>query len=124
MLHHLSYLILREIKYLTFSELIYNNPNELGYCQTSTESIYPRIIIIEKIDPIFVQNAMDFGFVDRIYLSSDCMEILNDSLITQLYQLIRTQNYYARFFSISSEYNENTREYLKTYHLITMNNSE
>ena len=124
MLHHLSYLILREIKYLTFSEFIYNNPNGLGYCQTSTESIYPRIIIIEKIDPVFVQNAMNFDFVDQIYLSSDCMEILNDSLITQLYQFIRTQNYYARFFSISSEYNENTREYLKTYHLITMNNSE
>ena len=28
------------------------------------------------------------------------------------------------FISISPEYNEDTREYLKAYHLITMNNSE
>ena len=34
-----------ERKYLTFSEFIYNNPNGNGYYQTSTESIYPRIII-------------------------------------------------------------------------------
>ena len=67
---------------------------------------------------------MDFGFVDQIYFSYDCMEILNDTLITLLYQLIRTQNYYARFFSISPEYNEDTGEYLMAYHLITMNNSE
>ena len=59
------------------------------------------IIITEKIDPIFVQKAMDFGFVDRIFLSSDYMEILNDTLRIQLYKLTRTQNYYARFFSIS-----------------------
>ena len=51
-------------KYLTFFEFIYNNQYGLGYCQTSTESIYLRIIITEKIDPIFVQKAMDFGFVD------------------------------------------------------------
>ena len=65
-----SSFILSDIKrkYLTFSEFIYNNPNGLGYCQTSTESIYSRIIIKEKIDPIFIQNAMNFGFVDRIYL--------------------------------------------------------
>ena len=86
-----------ERKYLNFSKFIYNNPNGPGYCQTSTESIYPRIIITEKIDPIFIQNAMDFGIIDRIYLSYDCMEILNDTLITQLYQRTRTQNYYARF---------------------------
>ena len=61
---------------MIFSEFIYNNPNGPGYCQTSTKSIYPRIIKIENIDPIFVQNAIDFGFVNQIYLSSDCMEIL------------------------------------------------
>ena len=53
-----------ERKYLTFSEFIYNNPNGPGYCQISIEYIYPRIIIIEKIDPLVIQNAMDFGFVD------------------------------------------------------------
>ena len=84
-----------ERKYLTFPKFIYNNPNGLGYCQTSTESIYPKIIITEKIDPIFIQNAMDFDFVDRIFMSSDCMEILNDTLRTQLYKLTRTQNYHA-----------------------------
>ena len=52
------------------------------------------------------------------------MEILNDTLRIQLYQLTRTQNYYARFFSISPKYNEDTGEYLKAYHLITMNNNE
>ena len=52
------------------------------------------------------------------------MEILNDTFRTQLYQLTRTQNCFARFFSISPEYNEDTGEYLKAYHLITMNNSE
>ena len=113
-----------ERKYLTFFEFIYNNPNGPGYCQTSIESIYLRIIITKKIDPIFIQNAMDFSFVDRIYLSYDCMEILNNILRTQLYKLTRSQNYYARSFCISLEYNEDTREYLKAYHLITMNNSE
>ena len=34
-----------ERKYLTFSEFIYNNPNGLGYFQTTISSIYPRIII-------------------------------------------------------------------------------
>ena len=52
------------------------------------------------------------------------MKILNDTLRTQLYQLIKKQNYYARFFSINPEYNEDTKQYLKVYHLITMNNSE
>ena len=70
-----SSFILSDIKrkYLTFFAFIHNKLNGPGYCQTSTESIYPRIIIEEKIDPMFIQNAMDFGFVDRIYLSSDCM---------------------------------------------------
>ena len=52
------------------------------------------------------------------------MQILNDTLGTQLYKLTRTQNYYTRFFSISLEYNEDTRKYLKAYHLITTNSSE
>ena len=52
------------------------------------------------------------------------MEILNDTLRTQLYQLTRTRNYYARFFSIGPKYNEDTGEYLKAYHLITMNISK
>ena len=53
------------------------------------------IIIIEKIDPIFVKNARDFDFVDRIFLSSDCIEILYEILRTQLYKLTRAQNYYC-----------------------------
>ena len=73
-----------ERKYLTFSEFIYNNPNGDGYYQISTESIYPRIIITKKTDPLFIQDAMDFGFVDRIYLSPNCEEILNYTLRTQL----------------------------------------
>ena len=40
-----------ERKYLTFSEFIYNNPNGDGYYQTSTESIYPRIIITKRLIP-------------------------------------------------------------------------
>ena len=56
---------------------------------------------------------MDFGFVDRIFLIFDCMEILNDTLKTQLFKLTRTQNYFARFFSISPKYNENNGEYIK-----------
>ena len=86
---------------MTFFEFIYNNPNGPSYYQTSIEFIYPRIIITEKIDLIFIQNAIDFHFVDRIFLSSDCMEILNDTLRTQLYKLTKNQNYYARFFSFS-----------------------
>ena len=31
-------------------------------------------------NPLFVQDAMDFGFVDRMYLSTNCEEILNDTL--------------------------------------------
>ena len=38
-----------ERKYLTFSEFIYNNPNGDEYYQTSTESIYPRIIITKRL---------------------------------------------------------------------------
>ena len=71
-------------KYLTFSDIIYNNPNGNGYYQTSIESIYPRIIITKNTDPLFVKNVMDFGFVDWIYLSPNCDKILNDTLIIQL----------------------------------------
>ena len=73
-----------ERKYLTFSEFIYNNLNGNGYYQISTESIYPKIIITKKTDPLFIQDSMDFGFVDQIYLSPNCDEILNDTLRIQL----------------------------------------
>ena len=90
-----------ERKYLTFSEFIYNNPNGNEYYQTSTESIYPRIIITKKIDPLFIQDAMDFGFVDRIYLSPNCVEILNDTLIIQLCNMTGHPSFYIKFFTIS-----------------------
>ena len=61
-----------ERKHLAFSEFIYNNPNGNGYYQTSTESIYPRIIITKTTDPLFIQDVMDFDFIDRIYLSPNC----------------------------------------------------
>ena len=38
-----------ERKYLTFSEFIYNNLNGNEYYQTSTEFIYPRIIITKRL---------------------------------------------------------------------------
>ena len=113
-----------ERKYLTFSEFIYNNPNGDGYYQTSTESIYPRIIITKKTDPSFIQDAMDFGFVDRIYLSPNCEEILNDTLRTQLCKMTGHQSFYIKFFTISPEYNEDIGVSHKAYHLITINSSE
>ena len=113
-----------ERKYWTFSEFIYNNPNGDGYYQTYTESIYPRIIITKKTYPLFIQDAMDFGFVDRIYLSLNCEEILNDTLRTQLCKMIGHQSVYIEFFTISPEYNEDIRMCLKAYHLITINSSE
>ena len=111
-------------KYLTFSEFIYNNPNGNGYYQTSTKSIYPRIIITKNTDLLFVQDAMDFGFVDRIYLSLNCDEILNDTLIIQLCNMTGHKSFYIKFFTISPEYNENNRICIKAYHLITINSSE
>ena len=113
-----------ERKYLTFFEFIYNNPNGDGYYQTSTKSIYLRIIITKKTNPLFVQDAMDFGFVDRIYLSPNCEEILNDTLRTQLCKMTGHENVYIKFFTISSEYNEDIRMCIKVYHLITINSSE
>ena len=109
---------------MTFSEFIYNNPNGDGYYQTSIESIYPRIIITKKIDPLFIQDAMDFGFVDLIYLSPNCEEILNDTLRTQLCKMIGHQSVYIKFFTISSEYNVDIGMCLKAYHLITINSSK
>ena len=76
-----------EKKYLPFSKSIYNNPNRHGYFQISIESIYPRIIIKDQTDPLFIQNAIDFGFVDQIFLSSYCREIINDTLRAQLCKL-------------------------------------
>ena len=114
----------RERKYLTFSEFIYNNPNGDGYYQTSTESIYSRIITTKKTDPSFIQDAMDFGFVDRIYLSPNCEEILNDTLRTQLCKMTGHQSFYIKFFTISPEYNEDIGVCHKAYHLITINSSE
>ena len=67
---------------------------------------------------------MDFGFVDRIYLSPDCMEIINEILKTQLYKLTKTQKCYAKFFSISPEDNEDNEEYIRAFHIITLNSVE
>ena len=89
-----------ERKYLTFSEFIYNNPNVDEYYQTSTESIYPRIIITKRlILYLFKMLYMDFGFVDRIYLSTNCDEILNDTLRTQLCKMTGHQSVYIKFFA-------------------------
>ena len=106
-----------ERKYFIFSEFIYNNPNGNGYNQTSTESIYPRIIITKKIDPLFVQDDMNFGFVDRIYLSSNCDEILNDTFRIRLCNMIGHQSFYIKFFTINPKYNEDSRICIKAYYL-------
>ena len=113
-----------EIKYLTFSKFIYNNPNGNGYYQTFIESIYSRIIITKKNDSLFVQDAMNFGFVDQIYLSLNCDEILNDTLRIQLYNMTGHQSFYIKFFTISPEYNKDSGICIKVYHLITINSSE
>ena len=42
--------------YLAFSKFIYNNPNGKGYYQTSIESNYPRIMITDQADPIFIMQ--------------------------------------------------------------------
>ena len=84
--------------YLTFSEFIYNNLNGTGYYQTSIESIYPRIMIADQAYPILIQNAIDYGFVGRIYLSKDCNEIPYDTLKSKLCNLTQNQNCYAKVF--------------------------
>ena len=80
----LSYM---EKGYLAFSEFIYNNSNGKRYYQTSIESIYLRIMITDQADHILIQNAIDYGFVDQIYLSKDCNEIPYDTLKSQLCNL-------------------------------------
>ena len=100
------------------------NGNGYYHYQTSTEFIYPIIIITKKTYSLFIQDAMDFGFVDRIYLSPNCDEILNDTLRIQLCNMIEHQSFYIKFFTISPEYNEDSRMCIKTYHLITINKSE
>ena len=67
---------------------------------------------------------MTFGFVDRIYLSLNCEEILNDTLRTQLCKMTGHQSVYIKFFTISPEYNEDIGMCLEAYHLITINSSE
>ena len=98
-----SLIILSDIerKYLAFSEFIYNNPNGSGYCQISTEYTYPRIIITGQTDLSLIQNSMDYGFVDRIFLSPDCKEITNDTLRAQMCNLTKNNDYYAKFFNIN-----------------------
>ena len=110
--------------YLTFSEFIYNNPNGKGYYQTSIESIYPRIMITDQANLILIQNAIDYGFVDRIYLSKDCNEILYDTLKSQLCNLTQNQNCYAKFFTNSPEYNEDSGIVIKAFHVIIVGYSE
>ena len=63
---------------------------------------------------------MDFGFVGQIFLSSNCREIINDTLRAQLCKLTGSRNCYAKLFSISPEYNEDKGEYIKAFHLITI----
>ena len=113
-----------ERKYLTFSKFIYNNSNGNGYYQTSTESIYPRIIITKKMDPLFIQDVMDCGFVDRIYLSPNYDEIVNTTLIIQLCNMTRHQSFYIKLFTFNPKYNEDSGICIKAYHLITINSSE
>ena len=113
-----------ERKYLNFFKFIYNNPNGNGYYQTSTESIYQRIIITKKTDPLFIQDSMDSGFVDRIYLSPNCDEILNDTLRIKLCNMTEHQSFYIKLFTISPGYNEGSGMCIKAYHLITINSSE
>ena len=110
--------------YLAFTKFIYNNPNGKGYYQTSIESIYPRIIITDQADLILIQNAIDYGFVDRIYLSKDCNEIPYDSLKSQLCNLTQNHNCYAKFFNFNPEYNKDNGIVIKAFHAITLNSSE
>ena len=67
---------------------------------------------------------MDFSFVDRIYLSPNCDEILNDTIRIQLCNMTGHQSFYIKFFTISPEYNEDSGIRIKAFHLITINSSE
>ena len=72
---------------------------------------------------ILIQNAIDYGFVDRIYLSKDCNKIRYDSLKSQLCNLTQNENCCAKFFSISLEYNEDNGIVIKAFHAITLNST-
>ena len=43
---------------------------------------------------------------------------------TQLRNLTKNHNYYAKFFSISLEYNEDDRVFIKAFHVIILNTSD
>ena len=92
--------------------------------QTSIESIYLRIMTTDQSNPIVIQNAIDYGFVDRIDLSKDYNEIPYDTLKFQLCNLTQNHNCYAKFFSISPEYNEYSGIVIKAFHVITLNSIE
>ena len=109
---------------MAFSKFIYNNLNEKGYYQTSIESICPIIMITNQAYPILIQNAIDYGFVDLIYLSKDCNEISYDTLKSQLCNLTQNHNCHAKFFSISPKYNEDGGIFIKVFHVITLNSSK
>ena len=82
-------------------------------------------MITDQADPIFIQNSIDYGIVDRIYLSKDCNEIPYDTLKSQLCNLTQNHNCYAKFFSISPpEYNEDNGVVIKAFHVITLNSNE
>ena len=120
----MPYRINRYVRKLARTFTVINNPNGDGYYQTSIESIYPRIIITKKTDPSFIQDAMDFDFVDRIYLNPNCEELLNDTFRTQLCKMTGHQSFYIKLFTISPKYNEDIGVCHKSYHLITTNSSE
>ena len=67
---------------------------------------------------------MDFSFVDWIYLSLNCDEILNNTLIIQLCNMTEHQSCYIKFFTISLEYNEDSGISIKFYHLFIINSTE
>ena len=67
---------------------------------------------------------MDFGFIGWIYLSPNCDEILNDTLIIQLCNMTGHHSFYIKLFTISPKYNEDSGICIKVYHLITINNIE
>ena len=48
------------------------------------------------------------------------MEIINETLMTHLYKLTKTQ----KCFSISPEYNEDNGEHIRAFHIITLNSIE
>ena len=81
-------------------------------------------MITNQADHILVQNAIDYGFVDRIYLSKVCNEIPYDTLKSQLCNLTQNYNCYAKFFSTKPEYNEDNGIVIKAFHVITLSSSD